>query len=88
MLGDIGNFERGRRGSGGLDVLRYRRCNADIAGDSQPQARALDLDLGETGLVEQQREFADKGAVVAFEFCGWFVVGLARHDLDPELSIW
>ena len=62
--------------------------DADVARDPHPQAGALDLDLGETGLVQQQREFADERAVVAFEFCGCLVVRLARHDLDPELSVW
>ena len=34
------------------------------------QARALDLDLGEAGLIQQQRELTNERAVVALEVCG------------------
>jgi hypothetical protein len=71
-----------------LKARRHRSRDADVAGNSHPQACALDLDLGETGLVKQKREFANKLTIVAFEFCGWFVVRLARHDLDPNVSVW
>ena len=69
-----------------LHIRRHRCCDADVARDAYPQAGALDLDLGQAGFVKQQSEFANERAVVAGEFCGCFVVRLARHDLDPELS--
>ena len=91
MLGEIGDRTRRggawRRGNGRLKAGRHRRCDADVAGDPHPQAGAFDLDLGETGLVKQQREFADERTVVALEFCFWFVVRLARHELDPKVSV-
>src|SRR6202034_1139627 len=65
-----------------------RHCwgDADVARNPQPEARTFDLDLGETGLVQQKCEFANKRAVAAGELCGCFIVRLARHALDPELS--
>ena len=71
-----------------LEIRRHRGGDADVARDPHPQAGAFDLDLGETGLVEQQCEFANQRAVVALEFRGFGIVRLARHDLDPELSVW
>src|ERR1700722_2435048 len=90
MLGDVGHGDRGCRRSGhrsGRLKARWHGCrDADVARDPQPQARMFDLDLGETGLVQQKCEFANKRAVAAGELCGCFIVRLARHALDPELS--
>ncbi len=76
MLGDIGHNGGccgGRRGGGGgLEIRRHRGGNADIAGDPQPQAGALDLDFGQAGLVQQKGEFANKRTVAAGEFCELF----------------
>jgi len=74
-----------RRKRGQLKACRHRGRDADVA-RNPPQARALDLDLGQTGLVEQQGEFTNERTVVAFEFLGWFVVRL-RAIFDPELSV-
>ena len=66
MFGDVGDGCR-RRGSrsrrrrrGGRIARRHRGCDADVARDAHAQARALDLDLGEVGFVEQQRQLADR----------------------------
>jgi hypothetical protein len=66
---------------------RYRSGNAYIARDAHAKARALDLDFGETGFIQQQSEFTNERSVAGCELCGCFVVRLARHDLDPELSV-
>jgi len=71
-----------------VESPRHRCGDADVTRDPHPQARAFDLDLGETGFVKQQCKFANKRAVAAFEFCGGCVVRLARHVLDPKLSVW
>ena len=73
MLGQIG--ARCGAGCGGrnrhrLEVRRHRRRDGDVARDPHPQARALDLDLGQAGLIQQQREFANERAVVALQVCG------------------
>src|ERR1700730_11291492 len=73
MFCDIGGTGRSRRrcdGDGWLDASGHRCRDRDIARDPHPKARALDLDLGETGLVQQQRELANERAVVAPGFCG------------------
>src|SRR5258706_6545373 len=85
-VGDIGRRRHDRCREGGLNIRRQRCRDRDVARNPHPQSRALDLDLGEIGLVKQQGEFADQRAVVALGFCGGLVVRLARHDLDPELS--
>ncbi len=60
---------RGGDRRGGLIACGHRGRDADIACDPHPQARALDLDFSEIGLVEQRREFADKRALVTgFDF--------------------
>ena len=70
-----------------LEARRHRRGDADVARDAHPQAGALDLDLGEAGLVEQQRELANERAVVALETLrlilssGWRAMILIRNFL-------
>jgi hypothetical protein len=70
-----------------LHVLRQRGRDADVARDPDPQPRALDLDLGETGFVQQQCEFTDQRTVTALEFWECFVVRLARHMLIRNLLL-
>src|ERR1044072_7977427 len=41
--------------------------HTDVPRDTYAQARAFNFDLGETGLVEQQRQFTDQRAVVRFD---------------------
>ena len=69
---------------------RERRChghrsgNTQIARHTHPKACTFDLDLGQTGFVEQQREFTNERSVAGCKLCGFFVVRLARHDLGPN----
>src|ERR1700712_5621832 len=86
VLGDIDRHGSGRCRRDGLVILWHRRCDADCAGDPHPQGGAFDLDFGQVGLVEQQRELADQRAIVTAGFYGCLVVRLARHALVPKLS--
>ena len=70
-----------KRGPCMRDGNRHGRGDADFAGDAQAQAGALDLDLGEAGLIEQQSQLADERGILAGKLCGCFVVWLARHVL-------
>ena len=78
-----------RRGAGGLEIRRHRGGDADVARHPHPQAGALDLDFGEAGLVQQQRELANERAVVAGGFAavlssGWRAMILIRNFLCDE----
>ena len=53
-----------------LEARRHRRRYGDVARDPHPQTGALDFDLGQAGLIQQQREFANERAVVALQVCG------------------
>ena len=63
MLGRIGGGAASSAGSAAIDRAAHRRQAADqlrLACDAHALAIALELDLGEAGLVEQARQLADQ----------------------------
>jgi hypothetical protein len=87
MLGHVGGGRCGsscgdRRGCSSRcgRISWHSGSNADVTRDAHAQTGALDLDLGEVGFIQQQRQFADHAAIVAgFRRCGLCVVRLAGH---------
>src|SRR5580704_1832283 len=89
MLGRV-DLRRGRSGRG----APWRFCRsqprtwcAEVAGDADRHAVALELDLGEPGLVEQLRQIADDIVVDRWRLRHGRVPGLARHDQSLALIL-
>src|SRR5580700_4545450 len=79
---------RGRNAPRRFCRSQPRTWRAEMAGDADRHAVALELDLGEPGFVEQLRQIADDIVVDRWRLRHGRVPGLARHDqsLAPIMS--
>lgn len=62
----------------------------DVTSDAHAQTGSFDLDLGQVGLIQQHREFADQAAVVGRRgggrLGGGFLCRLAGHGVSIQMS--
>src|SRR5580704_14049610 len=95
---DLGRGRRGRDAPWRFRRSQPRTCRTktcrtktwrtEMAGDAGRHPVALELDLGESGFVEQLRQIADDIVIDRWRLRHGWVPGLARHDqsLAPVLA--